>query len=75
MRMAGLAKMMVGVEDVVAEGVEFDDERRAVVIDAHDDAQLVEHLAANLALPALAGVASRARGRDEVLDEVAKGSK
>lgn len=34
MRMASLAKMMVGVEDVVVEGVEFDDERRAVVIDA-----------------------------------------
>ena len=34
MRMASLAKMMVGVEDVVVEGVEFDDERQAVVIDA-----------------------------------------
>lgn len=34
MRMASLAKMLIGVEDVVVEGVEFDDERQAVVIDA-----------------------------------------
>ena len=34
MRMASLAKMLIGVEDVVVEGVEFDDERRAVVIEA-----------------------------------------
>ena len=34
MRMTSLAKMMVGVENVVVEGVEFDDARQAVVIDA-----------------------------------------
>lgn len=34
MRMASLAKMMVGVDDVVVEGVEFDDERQVVIIDA-----------------------------------------
>lgn len=34
MRMARLAKMLIGVEDVVVEGMEFDDGRQAVVIDA-----------------------------------------
>ena len=34
MRINKLAKMMVGVENVVVEGVEFDDARRAIVIDA-----------------------------------------
>lgn len=33
-RMDKLAKMMIGVENVVVEGVSFDDERQAVVIDA-----------------------------------------
>ena len=34
MRITSLAKMMVGVENVVVEGVEWDDGRQAVVIDA-----------------------------------------
>lgn len=34
MRMDRLAKMLIGVEDVVVEGVGFDDGRQAVVIDA-----------------------------------------
>lgn len=33
-RMSSLAKMPVGVEDVVVEGVELDDARQAVVVDA-----------------------------------------
>ena len=33
-RMESLAKMLIGVEDVVVEGVEFDDAWQAVVIDA-----------------------------------------